>query len=117
MPDRTSDRLTVDDVMNRVQVELDHEIPTGSPLEQRIARVRKMQREFRQQPIGGRLLPLKRVFYWFTASAFDRQSKVLEALFELVEDLAEENHRLESKLASTIKGSLLSETGRATDNR
>jgi hypothetical protein len=90
-------------VLNRVSVEIDHEIPTGSPLERRIARVRAMQGEFRQQPIGGRLLPIKRVFYWFTASAFDRQAKVIEALLELVEDLAEENRRLSSQVARSAE--------------
>lgn len=117
MPDQTENRLTVEDVLNRVQVELDHEIPTGSPLERRIARVRAMQREFREQPIGGRLLAIKRVFYWFTASAFDRQAKVIEALLELVEELAEENHRLQSTLASAVRDSRLQETGRTTGGR
>lgn len=117
MPEQAKDDLTVQDVLNRVRVEIDHETPPASSLERRITRIRSMQREFREHPIGGRLLPIKRVVFWFTASAFDRQAKVIEALFELVEDLAEENHRLESKLSSTIKGSLLSETGRATDNR
>jgi hypothetical protein len=93
----------VEDVLNRVQAELDHEIPTGSPLERRIARVRAMQRDFREQPIGGRLLPIKRMFYWFTASAFDRQAKVIEALLELVEDLAEENRRLAIRVAQSAK--------------
>ena len=104
MPDQTEDRLTVEDVLNRVQVELDHEMPTGSPLERRIARVRAMQRDFREQPIGGRLLPIKRMLYWFTASAFDRQAKVIEALLELVEDLAQENHRLSIQVAQSARG-------------
>jgi hypothetical protein len=117
MPEQAKDDLTAQNVLKRVRAEIDHETPPASPLEQRIARIRSMQREFREQPIGGRLLPIKRVVYWFTASAFDRQAKVIEALFELVEDLAEENHRLESKLANALKGPLLEETGRGSDDR
>jgi hypothetical protein len=117
MPDERTKELTVEDVVRRVQVELDHEIPTGSPLERRIARVRAMQREFREQPIGGRLLPLKRVLYWFTASAFDRQSKVLEALLELVEELAEENRRLDSIVTTALRDSRLSRIEDSPEDR
>lgn len=86
--------LTAPEVLNRIRSELDLAHPSVSPFDRRLSRIRAMQREFREQPIGGRLLPLKRMAYWFTASAFDRQAKVVEALLELVEDLAEENHRM-----------------------
>ncbi len=44
---------------------------------------------------------MKKVFYWFTASAFDRQAKVIESLLDVVEELAERNHELEGRLART----------------
>lgn len=103
MPENTTRKLTADDVLDRVRVELDQEIPATSKLERRIARVRSMQRGFREQPIGGRLLLVKRVLYWFTASAFDRQAKVIEALLDLVEELAEENQRLSLEVARASK--------------
>lgn len=103
MPHQATDDLTAQEILSRIRTEIDQESPATSPLERRMARVRTMQREFREQPIGGRLLPIKRVFYWFTASAFDRQAKVIEALLELVEDLAEENRRLSSQVARSAE--------------
>ena len=99
MPHQAKKELTAPEVLSRVRAELDLAHPSASPLDRRIARIRTMQRDFRAQPIGGRLLPVKRLLYWFTASAFDRQGKVVEALLELVEDLAEENHRLSLEVA------------------
>ncbi|MFV1979647.1 MAG: hypothetical protein ACC655_00700 [Rhodothermia bacterium] len=88
--------------MDRIQTELKLTVSEASPLERRIAQIRSMQREFREQPVGGRFLPLKGLVYWFTASAFDRQAKVVEALLMLAEDLAEEIHRLELQFARSF---------------
>lgn len=93
MRHRQKDPLSVPDVLNRVRAELDLAQPSVSPFERRLARIRSMQREFREQPVGGRFVSVKRLVYWFTASAFDRQAKVVEALLETVEELAEQNHR------------------------
>ena len=111
------DPLTAPEVLSRIRGELDLAHPSESRFERRLARIRAMQREFREQPVGGRLLALKRMAYWFTASAFDRQAKVVEALLELVEDLAEENRRLELEFKRTLKGSRFQETGRASGDK
>lgn len=59
----------------------------------RIADVREMLLRFRRDPIGGRLASVKRVFYWFNASAFDRQAKILDAMLDLIDDLKAEVER------------------------
>ena len=43
-----------------------------------------------REPIGGRLVPLKRLIYWFTASAFDRQAKVQEAMLAVLVEMEQE---------------------------
>ncbi len=93
------DPLTAPEVLSRIRTELELTVTEASPIERRLAQIRSMQREYREQPVGGRLLPVKRLVYWFTASAFDRQAKVVEALLGLIEDLAAENHRLALQLA------------------
>jgi len=41
----------------------------------------------RDEPVGGRLVRLKRLIFWFTASAFDRQAKVQEAMLAILADM------------------------------
>jgi len=93
------DPMTAPEVLSRIRTELEITVTEASPIEGRLAQIRSMQRAFREQPVGGRFLRVKRLVYWFTASAFDRQAKVVEALLNLIEDLAEENHRLALQLA------------------
>ena len=94
MHEDPSQHLSVPDVLDLIDDELTHPgrpLPTNHDLERRVYLVRELQRKFRQEPVGGRLVPLKRLITWFSASAFDRQGKVVEALIDLVEDLVQEN--------------------------
>jgi len=91
-------QMSAGDVINRIRTELDSPASQESPFARRMSKIRALQRNFREAPVGGRLTPLKRVFYWFTASAFDRQAKVVEALIEVTEELGRENERLTREL-------------------
>jgi hypothetical protein len=71
-----------------------------------MAKIHALQRAFRNDPVGGRLSRLKRAVYWFTASAFDRQAKVIEGLIEVVEDLGRENERLARQIVRTVDGTV-----------
>jgi glycosyltransferase involved in cell wall biosynthesis len=62
----------------------------GPPPVSRTQRLREMIEHFRREPIGGRLVPLKRLFFWFTASAFDRQAKVQEAMLAVLVEMEQE---------------------------
>jgi len=88
--------LSSDKVLSRIRAEIETpaRAPTDSAFAARMARIQAMQRDFRVEPLGGRLLPMKRFFHWFIASAFDRQAKVVESLLTVVEDLANEVQRL-----------------------
>ena len=55
-----------------------------------IAQARDQWLHFRAEPLGGRIVGLKRLIYWFSASAFDRQAKVQEALLNAMDELARE---------------------------
>lgn len=90
--------LETTDVISRIRAELATPAPLESPYARRMAGIRALQRTFRKEPIGGRLTRLKRAVYWFTASAFDRQGKVVEALIDFVDELASENERLSREL-------------------
>ena len=97
IPD-TAQPLTADEVTARIRAELD--APQSKPpnLEARMATVRALQSSFRKEPVGGRLMQLKRLVFWFSASAFDRQAKVVEALIDVTEELERENRRLSDEL-------------------
>lgn len=74
-----------------------------------MAHLQEMQRRYRSDPVGGRLVVLKRLFAWFSASTFDRQAKVIETLLDLVEDLGTEidrQHRELDRLRANIRGSV-----------
>jgi hypothetical protein len=62
-----------------------------------IGRLRRAQADFRREPLGGRLLPVKRLVHWFSASAFDRQAKVVERLIEVTDSLRSRVEYLEGK--------------------
>ncbi len=88
-----SDQLSAERIVREIERALSQPRPSGSLLEAKLAEVRERQRRFRAEPLGGRLLPLKRVVGWFTASAFDRQAKTQEALLDAVVDLEQEFSR------------------------
>ncbi len=92
--DRRS-RVTAAEVVTRIQSEI--EVPAANerstPFAERMAHVQALQRHYRNEPIGGRLIGVKRIFAWFSASTFDRQAKVVEALLDLVDDLGAEIER------------------------
>lgn len=90
----TRQPLTVDEVTARIRAELEAPQSSRPSNEGRVAKIRALQRAFREEPVGGRMTQLKRAIYWFTASAFDRQAKVIEALIEVTEDLERENRRI-----------------------
>ena len=68
------------------------ETPRDSFLLAELRRLTAAQRAFREAPVGGRLVGLKRMAHWFVASAFDRQAKVVEGLLATLS--AQEQHRL-----------------------
>jgi len=93
-------RVTAAEVVTRIQSEI--EMPSASerttPFAERMAHIQVIQRQFRNEPIGGRLVAVKRLFAWFSASTFDRQAKVIEALLDLVDDLGVEVERQRQEL-------------------
>lgn len=84
-PLRTSEVLAaIERTLRGKPLELEERNPSCLPVAANPAFESFVERvsRFRLEPLGGRLLPLKRVLYWFVASAFDRQTKILEALVE-----------------------------------
>jgi len=65
-----------------------------------LAQARGRLHEFRTEPLGGRLVGLKRIVYWFSASAFDRQSKVQEAILNALDEIASELVDVRNRMAS-----------------
>ncbi len=92
--------VTSEDVISRIKSEIASPSrgQTTSSVASRIARIRSMQRDLRIEPLGGRLLPVKKLVHWFVASTFDRQAKVIEALLDVVRDIGEENEQLRGQL-------------------
>jgi hypothetical protein len=99
--------LAVRDVVAEIRIEL------GLPLHARsetapappLGRARDLLRRFRAEPVGGRLAFLKRLAYWWVASAFDRQSKVIDALIAELEMSSRRIQELEARLAKLESGS------------
>jgi len=75
----------------------------------RTARVRDLLTALRAEPVGGRFLRFKRFVYRFTASAFDRQTKVQEALLDAVDHLEREVTRLATAVPPAGREQLPSE--------
>jgi hypothetical protein len=92
-----SNELSADRIVREIETALSAPRPSGSLLETKLAEVRELQRRFRAEPLGGRLVPLKRAVGWFTASAFDRQAKIQEALLDAVIDLEQEFSRFRTE--------------------
>lgn len=98
---------TVSDVLTAVREELAdrasmarRETPeTEDPARLALDLARSLQGSFRAEPVGGRLLPLKRVVHWFVASAFDRQAKVVEAMLPALEAMRAELIALRREVA------------------
>ena len=69
--------VTSAEVLNRIRSEIEApaNAPAGSAIAARMARIQAMQRDYRVEPLGGRLLPIKKIFHWFVASTFDRQAR------------------------------------------
>jgi hypothetical protein len=64
-----------------------------------LSQARDQLHRFRAEPLGGRLVGLKRIVYWFSASAFDRQSKVQEAILTAMDEIARELVDLRNRTA------------------
>lgn len=79
---------TLETVLDAIRAELDGTPAPAGPetppaaVGVGIAELRRRVAGFRAEPLGGRLLPLKRIAYWFVASAFDRQTKLIEAMID-----------------------------------
>lgn len=98
MNDHCESVLDVRQVMRTIEAEL--RMPSAHPARDSVAaleRVRDLQRWYRREPVGGRLIALKRMVQWFSASTFDRQAKVVEALLDVVEDVARQARDAERK--------------------
>lgn len=96
--------VTKQDVLAAIRAELagSRTRSAGAAFQARLDRVRQLQVQFRQAPLGGRLVGIKKLFHWFTASAFDRQAKVIEALVDTVDQLGAEREGLVQRLSSAI---------------
>jgi len=100
-------RPTVENVLTAVRLELAErpamrparELNGTDPARQAFERARSLQRSFRSEPIGGRLVPLKRIVHWFVASAFDRQARVIEALLPALDEMQSEIVALRREVA------------------
>ena len=106
-------RLTSAEVIRRIRAELGGPSERSSSFAARMAGLRRMHDDFRAEPVGGRLLPLKKLIYWCMASTVDRQSKVVDALFDTIDDLAAEVEQQE--LLITQLGQELAETANRDD--
>jgi predicted O-methyltransferase YrrM len=108
--------VTALDVIDRIRAEIDAPAvaSTDSALAARMARIQTMQRAYRVEPLGGRLLPIKKPIHWLVASSFDRQASVIESLLTVVEDLCHEVQRLNrsvSHLEAQLVGAAKPEPG------
>ena len=92
--------FTVDQVVAAIRTEIDSGSPgtRGARLGS-IEAMRELQRRFRSEPIGGRLAGVKRLAFWWVASAFDRQGKVIEALLAELEASDVRAAELEKRVA------------------
>jgi hypothetical protein len=94
-----------DAILRMVRAEIARPTHASAPPTGHLARAGELQRSFRREPLGGRLLSLKKVLYWFSASAFDRQAKAVEELLAAVEELSDEVDRLRREVAAFDPGS------------
>ncbi len=99
MEQQQSHRVTTTEVLQRIRAELAMPENSSSPFAQEMAHLREAQQRFTVEPIGGRLLPLKKLAFWLVASAFDRQGKVIEELLDVLEEVGRENERLQEQMS------------------
>jgi hypothetical protein len=89
-------------ILDRIAAHVTGSADNGSTtpsIGRRTQRIRELIEGFRREPFGGRLLRLKRVVYWFTASAFDRQTKIHESLLPAIVEVEQELAQLRLELA------------------
>lgn len=113
-------QVTSAEVIRRIRAELGGPSERSSSFAVRMSELRRMQDEFRAEPVGGRLLFLKKTIYWFMASTVDRQAKVIDALFDAVDELAgevEQQERLLTQLGQELAQALDSEHRLARGDR
>lgn len=96
-------RVTSAEVIRRIRAELGGPSERSSSFAARMAGLRRMHDDFRAEPVGGRLLFLKKTMYWFMASTVDRQAKVIDTLFDAVDELASEVEQQERLIAQLGK--------------
>ena len=79
-----------EDVLDAVRAEIARPDHGTGHLRARLQSVQWSIDKFRADPIGGRLRPLKSFVHWFVASAFDRQTKILEEMTGLIGEVLDE---------------------------
>lgn len=81
---------TSEDVLDAVRAEIARPDHGTGHLRARLQSVQWSIDKFRAEPVGGRLRPLKAFVFWFVASAFDRQTKILEEMAALIGEVLDE---------------------------
>ena len=108
--------VDVDDMLRTMQARI-HACEAASQRSLALlAQARDHLGRFRAEPIGGRLVPLKRLVYWFSASAFDRQCKLHEAILNALDELAREIVDLRNRL-TVLQAERGSDAGAVTTRR
>lgn len=92
-------RAVQEELAGQVTARLASGPDSADPARQALDLARALQGGFRAEPVGGRLLPLKRFVHWFVASSFDRQAKVVEALLPALEAMRAELVALRREVA------------------
>ncbi|MDM8520485.1 hypothetical protein QUF64_10590 [Anaerolineales bacterium HSG6] len=87
MPDHS---LTPDQVLQDIKTELNRPVITEPALVSNIKYTRQLQQQFRQTPVIGALVRLKRVFYSLVHSTFSQQYDINDSLLNLIEDIYNE---------------------------
>jgi hypothetical protein len=64
-----------------------------------ITEARDQLKLFQWKPLGGRLVGLKRLVYWFSASAFERQAKIQDAILDALDEIARELVDVRNRMA------------------
>ena len=95
---RVPSRPSVAEVLACIEAELEEAPESLGSLRARLHRVRHQLDHFRLEPVGGRLAGVKKIPYWFVASAFDRQGKILEEICELLEETISEMEMLKGSV-------------------
>jgi hypothetical protein len=94
-----SETMSCVEVLRRVRKEVIQAELRRRSIEAHIAHVRAVRDSFVNEPVGGKLLMIKRVVFWFTASAFDRHGKVVDGLLDVMAHLNREMEKMAERLA------------------